>query len=37
MSDHTRYQDDVGAYLLGALPDLDRQAFSAIAAALRSH
>jgi anti-sigma-K factor RskA len=27
MSDHTRYQDDIGAYLLGALPDLDRQAF----------
>ena len=27
MSDHTRYQDDVGAYLLGALNDLERQAF----------
>jgi anti-sigma-K factor RskA len=27
MSDHTRYQDDVGAYLLGALPELERQAF----------
>jgi anti-sigma-K factor RskA len=27
MSDHTRYQDDVGAYLLGALTELERQAF----------
>jgi anti-sigma-K factor RskA len=27
MSDHTRHQDDVGAYLLGALHDLERQAF----------
>jgi anti-sigma-K factor RskA len=27
MSDHTRYQDDVGAYLLGALSELERQAF----------
>ena len=27
MSDHTRYQDDVGAYLLDALNDLERQAF----------
>ena len=27
MSDHARYQDDIGAYLLGALPDLDRRAF----------
>ena len=27
MSDHARYQDDVGAYLLGALNDLERQAF----------
>jgi anti-sigma-K factor RskA len=27
MSDHTRHQDDVGAYLLGALNDLERQAF----------
>jgi anti-sigma-K factor RskA len=27
MSDHGRYQDDVGAYLLGALNDLERQAF----------
>ena len=27
MSDHTRYQDDIGAYLLGALNDLERQAF----------
>lgn len=27
MSDHTRYQDDVGAYLLGALPERERQAF----------
>jgi anti-sigma-K factor RskA len=26
-SDHTRYRDDVGAYLLGALNDLERQAF----------
>jgi anti-sigma factor RsiW len=25
--DHERYREDVGAYLLGALPDLDRQAF----------
>ena len=27
MSDHTRYQDDIGAYLLGALDDLERRAF----------
>jgi len=27
MSDHGRYQDDVGAYLLGALNDLERHAF----------
>ena len=27
MTDHTRYQDDIGAYLLGALNDLERQAF----------
>jgi anti-sigma-K factor RskA len=27
MNDHTRYQDDIGAYLLGALNDLERQAF----------
>jgi len=27
MTDHTRYRDDVGAYLLGALPELERQAF----------
>jgi anti-sigma-K factor RskA len=27
MSDHARHQDDVGAYLLGALNDLERQAF----------
>jgi hypothetical protein len=27
MSDHTRYQDDVGAYLLGALNELERHAF----------
>ena len=27
MSDHTRYRDDVGAYLLGAMNDLARQAF----------
>ena len=27
MSDHSRYQDDVGAYLLGALSDLERHAF----------
>jgi hypothetical protein len=27
MSEHTRHQDDVGAYLLGALNDLERQAF----------
>jgi anti-sigma-K factor RskA len=27
MSDHTRYQDDIGAYLLGALNDRERQAF----------
>jgi Anti-sigma-K factor rskA/Putative zinc-finger len=27
MSDHARYHDDVGAYLLGALNDLERQAF----------
>jgi hypothetical protein len=27
MSDHARYQDDIGAYLLGALNDLERHAF----------
>jgi anti-sigma-K factor RskA len=27
MSDHARYQVDIGAYLLGALNDLERQAF----------
>jgi anti-sigma factor RsiW len=27
MTDHTRYRDDVGAYLLGALNELERQAF----------
>jgi anti-sigma-K factor RskA len=27
MTDHSRYHDDVGAYLLGALNDLERQAF----------
>jgi hypothetical protein len=27
MSDHDRHRDDVGAYLLGALNDLERQAF----------
>ncbi len=27
MSDHGRHQDDAGAYLLGALNDLERQAF----------
>jgi anti-sigma-K factor RskA len=27
MSDHGRYRDDIGAYLLGALHDLERQAF----------
>jgi Anti-sigma-K factor rskA/Putative zinc-finger len=27
MSDHAGYRDDVGAYLLGALNDLERQAF----------
>jgi len=27
MTDHVRHQDDVGAYLLGALNDLERQAF----------
>jgi anti-sigma-K factor RskA len=27
MTDHARHQDDVGAYLLGALNDLERQAF----------
>ena len=27
MSDHGRYQDDVGAYLLGALNELERHAF----------
>jgi anti-sigma-K factor RskA len=27
MSDHTRYQHDIGAYLLGALSDRERQAF----------
>ncbi|HEX2233685.1 MAG TPA: anti-sigma factor [Thermoleophilaceae bacterium] len=26
-SDHERYREDVGAYLLGAMPDLERQAF----------
>ena len=32
MSDHGRYQDDVGAYLLGALNDLERRAFERHAA-----
>ena len=27
MSDHTRYQEDIGAYLLGALNDIERKAF----------
>jgi hypothetical protein len=27
MNDHARYQDDVGAYLLGALNELERHAF----------
>jgi anti-sigma-K factor RskA len=27
MSDHARHRDDIGAYLLGALNDLERQAF----------
>jgi Anti-sigma-K factor rskA/Putative zinc-finger len=27
MNDHARYRDDIGAYLLGALNDLERQAF----------
>ena len=27
MSDHTRYQDDIGAYLLGALNEIERKAF----------
>jgi hypothetical protein len=27
MNDHARYRDDVGAYLLGALNDLERQTF----------
>jgi anti-sigma-K factor RskA len=27
MSDHVRYRDDVGAYLLGALNEVERQAF----------
>jgi anti-sigma-K factor RskA len=27
MTDHARHQDDMGAYLLGALNDLERQAF----------
>jgi anti-sigma-K factor RskA len=27
MSDHGRYRDDIGAYLLGALNDLERRAF----------
>jgi len=27
MSDHTRYQDDIGAYLLGALDDGERREF----------
>jgi hypothetical protein len=27
MSDHARYQDDIGAYLLGALGDTERKAF----------
>ena len=27
MTDHARHQDDVGAYLLGALNDLERQSF----------
>jgi anti-sigma-K factor RskA/putative zinc finger protein len=31
--DHTRYEQDVGAYLLGALSDLERQAFESHLAA----
>jgi anti-sigma-K factor RskA len=27
MTDHTRYRDDIGAYLLGALTELEQQAF----------
>ena len=27
MSDHSRYQDDIGAYLLGSLNELERRAF----------
>ncbi len=27
MTDHTRYRDDIGAYLLGALTELEEQAF----------
>ena len=27
MSDHTRYRDDIGAYLLGALTELEQRAF----------
>ena len=27
MSDHARHRDDIGAYLLGALNDLERHAF----------
>jgi hypothetical protein len=27
MNEHARYRDDIGAYLLGALNDLERQAF----------
>jgi anti-sigma-K factor RskA len=27
MSDHARHRDDIGAYLLGALNDIERQAF----------
>ena len=27
MSDHTRYRDDIGAYLLGALTELEQHAF----------
>jgi anti-sigma-K factor RskA len=32
MSDHSRYQDDIGAYLLGALPERERHAFERHAA-----
>ena len=34
--DHTHYREDIGAYLLGALTDLERQAFETTSPTARS-